>query len=170
MPLRRAAGEAMTGPAGRDRCTVAVRDAAVDDLPRLLEIEAGFPGDRLSRRQFVHHLRRGAPLRVIEDCGGVAGYYLLLRRPGSRQVRLYSIAVDAARRGRGLGDRLLTDAERCASDLGGQRLTLEVREDNAAAIALYRAHGFIVAGRRERYYQDGQHALCLQRPLVAAGA
>ena len=33
-------------------------------------------------------------------------------------------------------------------------LTLEVRESNAAAIALYRKHGFAEVGRRKNYYTD----------------
>jgi ribosomal-protein-alanine N-acetyltransferase len=33
-------------------------------------------------------------------------------------------------------------------------LTLEVRESNAAAIALYAGHGFSAVGRRKNYYDD----------------
>ena len=44
------------------------------------------------------------------------------------------------------------------------RLTLEVRQSNAAAIALYEGLGFRSAGLRRRYYQDnGEDALIMWR-------
>ncbi|MEZ4236509.1 MAG: ribosomal protein S18-alanine N-acetyltransferase [Myxococcota bacterium] len=39
---------------------------------------------------------------------------------------------------------------------------LEVRHDNAPAIALYRATGWAEAGRRARYYRDGADALVMR--------
>jgi ribosomal protein S18 acetylase RimI-like enzyme len=42
--------------------------------------------------------------------------------------------------------------------------TLEVRADNAGALALYHAHGFLEAGRRPRYYADGADAVLMTRP------
>jgi ribosomal-protein-alanine N-acetyltransferase len=46
----------------------------------------------------------------------------------------------------------------------GARYTLEVRESNAGAIALYERFGFRAAGMRRRYYQDnGEDALIMWR-------
>ena len=39
---------------------------------------------------------------------------------------------------------------------GAQQATLEVRESNTAAQALYARFGFEVAGRRQKYYLDNQ--------------
>jgi [ribosomal protein S18]-alanine N-acetyltransferase len=42
---------------------------------------------------------------------------------------------------------------------------LEVRTDNAAAIALYKAHGFATIGMRRKYYQpSGADAFTMARP------
>ena len=41
----------------------------------------------------------------------------------------------------------------------GTRLTLEVRESNAAARALYESFEMKVVGERARYYRDGETAL-----------
>jgi [ribosomal protein S18]-alanine N-acetyltransferase len=46
------------------------------------------------------------------------------------------------------------------------RLLLEVREDNAAAISFYARHGFAELGRRARYYRDGTTALVLSTPVT----
>ena len=38
--------------------------------------------------------------------------------------------------------------------LGDEAATLEVRAGNAAAIRLYEKHGFLLAGRRKKYYEN----------------
>ena len=42
---------------------------------------------------------------------------------------------------------------------GAERLLLEVREDNAGALAFYAAAGFVEIDRRPRYYRDGATAV-----------
>jgi ribosomal-protein-alanine N-acetyltransferase len=143
-----------------------VRDASAADLPRLLALEQLFPGDRLSLRQFRHHLASSsARLRVAVVADALAGYALTLLRKGSNAARLYSIVVDPARRGLGLGETLLADALQQARLAGKTELRLEVREDNASAIALYQRMGFTPFGRREGYYEDGCAALRFVRQL-----
>lgn len=133
-----------------------LRPARATDLPDLLAIEARFPGDRLSARQFSHHLGNPrARLRVAAAGPEVAGYHLVLLRAGSAWARLYSIAVDPAVRGRGLGRRLLADAEAQARVAGRRGLRLEVRQDNVAAVALYEAAGYRRLAALPAYYQDG---------------
>jgi ribosomal-protein-alanine N-acetyltransferase len=133
-----------------------LRTARAADLPDLLALEARFPGDRLSARQFRHHLGNArARLRVAGTAGGVVAYHLTLLRTGSDWARLYSIAVDPARRGQGLGRRLLADAEAQARTAGCRGLRLEVRQDNAAAVALYEATGYQRLAALPAYYQDG---------------
>ena len=45
------------------------------------------------------------------------------------------------------------------------RLLLEVREDNEAALAFYAAHGFVEIDRRVRYYRDGATAIVMRRDV-----
>lgn len=143
-----------------------LRAARPADLPALLALEARFATDRLSARQFRHHLRNPrARLRVAVLDGQPAGYALVLLRSGSRTARLYSIAVDPACRGRGLGARLLGEAERVARAAGAHELRLEVRTDNAAAIGLYEGRDYRRFGRREGYYEDGAAAWRYRRAL-----
>ena len=145
---------------------VALRDARSCDLERLLAPEAMFPGDRLSARQFRRHLSSPtARLRVAEFDGALAGYALLFVRRGSAVARLYSIAVDPAQRGAGLGALLLADVEQLARNAGRGILRLEVRADNVAAIALYRRAGYREQGRIPGYYEDGCDALRFDKAL-----
>jgi [ribosomal protein S18]-alanine N-acetyltransferase len=65
-------------------------------------------------------------------------------------------------RGRGLGKLMLCGLLARAIDRQLERATLEVRDGNDVAIAMYEKFGFKVAGRRKKYYQaTGEDALIL---------
>lgn len=55
------------------------------------------------------------------------------------------IAVEPEQQGRGIGSRLIAGAIEEATRRGAEKLTPHVLGTNAAAIALYRSHGFRVA-------------------------
>jgi len=76
------------------------------------------------------------------------------------QAEILTIATAEAVRRQGLGRKLLGGAVLELSRLGAKELFLEVAEDNAAAIALYRDAGFDPIGRRPGYYRrpDGRVA------------
>ena len=133
-----------------------LRTARAADLPARLALEQTFPGDRMSARQFRHHLASPrARWRVAEAGGRLLGYALVLLRRDSDRARLYSIAVDPAARGQGLGRRLLAAAEKDAARAGRTAMTLEVRQDNPAANALYQSAGYRRLAALPAYYEDG---------------
>jgi len=143
-----------------------LRPATPADLQALLALEAQFPGDRMSAAQFRRHLRSAtARLQLATDTQAVLGASLLLFRSGSASARLYSLVVDAAARGRGIGVRLLADAEEAARQRGCTQIRLEVRADNVAAIALYRHAGYQELATLRRYYDDGGDGLRYRRAL-----
>lgn len=151
------------------RPTLELRDAALADLPGLLALEALFPGDRLSPRQMRRHLiAHRHPFRVAAGADALLGYSLVFRRAGSERARLYSIVVAPRARGQGLGRHLLADAQEQARARGCRRIGLEVRADNASAIALYRAAGYRELAPRPGYYEDGMVALRFERRLDGA--
>lgn len=143
---------------------VRLRTARTADLPALLALEQTFPGDRLPARQFRHHLASPrARWRVAESGGKILGYALVLLRRGSDRARLYSIVVDPGARGLGLGRRLLAAAERDAAAAGRTAMTLEVRQDNPAANALYASAGYRRTAALPAYYEDGAPAWRYQK-------
>ena len=90
-----------------------VRRARRSDLDHLLDLEARcFRGDRLSARQYRWHLAgERAWLAVAERGGALVGSAMVLFRRDSRAARLYSIAVDPAARGGGIGLAYMLDVK-----------------------------------------------------------
>src|SRR5271165_4626148 len=155
-----------------DKCGLVVRAADLDDLDAITKLEYdSFPEDRVSRRSLQHFLR--APHRPVIAAtvdGEVVGYALVSLRKRARAARIYSIAVDARFSRRGVGAALLRSCEQYARLHGRSELTLEVRYDNAPAIALYEKWGFRQFGEHEDYYADGATALRYRKVLVARPA
>lgn len=70
----------------------------------------------------------------------LAGRALLKLLPDDLYIS--RVATVPAARGRGVGTRLMQEAERVARDRGSPRLALEVSPTSAAAVQLYRRSGF----------------------------
>ncbi len=154
------------GGALPDAGGIRVRRGGERDLPALVALEEGsFTADRMSRRSLRRLLLGNtADVLLAEAPGGaLLGAAVLLRRKGSRRERLYSLAVDPAARGRGVGRLLLEAVLASARSRGAVEVGLEVRTDNDGAIALYRSLGFTEAGVVEGYYADGAPALVMRR-------
>ena len=83
---------------------------------------------------------------------------------------LMNVAVDPARRREGIATTLMNHLFDTA-DRPQEQYTLEVRESNDAAIALYERFGFRGAGHRRAYYHDNREdALIMWRTAPAGRA
>ena len=127
-----------------------------EDMDRVLQIEVRSFSLPWTAEMFL--AERGRPekgevfvARAAEEGDAeVVGYLCLWLIAG--EVHIDNIAVDPARRRRGVGARLVGFAVAWARRHAARRLTLEVRASNHAAQALYRRFGFEVAGTRRNYY------------------
>jgi ribosomal-protein-alanine N-acetyltransferase len=104
---------------------------------------------------------------VVEEEGRVVGH--AVASVVADVAELQRIAVSAGHRRRGLAGALLDEVVALAVRARADRILLEVREDNAAALGFYAAHGFTEVDRRRRYYRDGATAVVLQRSLDPGG-
>jgi ribosomal-protein-alanine N-acetyltransferase len=164
----------------------AMRRATVADLERVLEIERlSFPAP-WPRDYLAQHLGDDGFV-VIEHESRVVGYTVIGVKIPSFLARLerrtralltgqepqepppvghiLNIAVDPAYRRKGLGKRLLEYALDYCRQLGAERVELEVRTGNSAAIALYQKYGFVIRERVPFYYSDGEDAFVMVREL-----
>ena len=137
------------------------------DAARCAELEAQlFDGDDpWPERAFLAELaakhNRYEAARV--DGEVVVGYAGIARLGRIRpyEYEIHTIGVDPAHQGRGIGRQLLANLFEFAC---GGSIFLEVRTDNAAAIALYESEGFTRVGMRKRYYRvSGADAYTMKR-------
>ncbi|GMA84794.1 hypothetical protein GCM10025868_00440 [Angustibacter aerolatus] len=82
---------------------------------------------------------------------------------------LEKLVVADAHRGRGLGGRLVDALLADAAATGVEVLTLDVRADNARAVALYERHGFVVGGRVPGIVRWGDQRFDLLTMFVRPG-
>jgi ribosomal-protein-alanine N-acetyltransferase len=150
---------------------VTIGALTVDDADRCAELESLlFPGDdpwptgafvRELAAEHNHYVaaRTGADGALI----GYGGISRLGRTPPF-EYEIHTIGVDPAYQGRGIGRRLLDELLNVAA---GAVVHLEVRTDNAPAIALYRSVGFADVGLRRRYYRiSGADAYTMRREAL----
>ena len=139
-----------------------VRGLRLADLPGILRIERRSFATPWSLLDFAFELAKPSSicLAALAD-GQLAGYLVC-----SRQDELWhvmNLAVDSARRRRGIGSALLRELldQRGRADA---RYVLETRQSDSGAIALYERFGFRVAGVRPGFYRDnGEEALIMWR-------
>lgn len=96
---------------------------------------------------------------VLEN-GGIDAMIVLDAADGELLVE--NVAVRPARRGRGLGRRLMTFAEFRARSLGLRALRLSANEKMAADIGLYQSLGY---REIERAAVDGRHVVWMTKEL-----
>ncbi len=101
---------------------------------------------------------------VAGGAGGIIGF--AITRSVSPDAELLNLAVLPAERRRGVAAALLRAATEALRRQGIQRLWLEVRSSNAAAISFYKKHLFRVTGSRPRYYRNPEDdALLMERNI-----
>ena len=80
-----------------------------------------------------------------------------------------NVAVCRDFRRQGIADRLLYGLDAAAVEKKLHFLTLEVREGNHPAIALYEKHGYAVAGVRRDYYRNPKENALLMTKIFTEG-
>lgn len=144
---------------------VAIEPMGLEDVHAAHEIErlsfrTPWPPYAFEQELRGNRLARYLVARVGGDVVGFGGLWLLVD-----DAHITTISVHPEWRRRGIARQLLVGLADLAIEIGARRLTLEVRPSNAAALALYRAFGFEVVGRRPRYYSDdGEDALVMTTP------
>ena len=130
-----------------------MRAMTPDDVDAVLAIEQAVQRFPWTRGNFIDVLSSGYICRVHEtDSGEIRGYAILM--PAADESELLNICVAAARQRMGLGRAMLGEMLEIARSRNMQRVFLEVRPSNVAAIALYRSAGFSDIGTRRDYYRN----------------
>lgn len=153
---------------------MSLRRIEAGDLPKLAALHAqSFPRPWSVGELWDMAARPGAValLATPNDRGDPQGFILCWRTLDEAEI--LTLVVSRSARGAGLGRLLLEEAVTLCEAEGATSLFLEVAEDNAPALALYRRAGFSETGRRRGYYRSQPpaepiDALVLRRRLTAA--
>jgi tRNA threonylcarbamoyl adenosine modification protein YeaZ/ribosomal-protein-alanine acetyltransferase len=146
-----------------------IRPLLPEDVPAVAAIERRVFGDPWPESFFLQEMAQPLSFARIAERGAgdpsrpgsnLAGY--LVAWLGSEEGHLGNLAVAPEYRRAGVARALVEDLLSAARQARVKSLSLEVRASNDAAQALYRTHGFRLAGLRRGYYRDtGEDALIM---------
>jgi ribosomal-protein-alanine N-acetyltransferase len=137
---------------------IVIRPAVFSDVPVMMALASGAATaaqwtvtdyERLFKTDVQAHVVQRHSL-VLEEKGEVQAFIVARQMQHEWEIENIATAPDARRHG--LGTRLLGEMMAIAYSSAAQEVTLEVRESNDAARALYEKWGFEQSGRRKAYY------------------
>lgn len=146
-----------------DRSSINIVPMAAEHIERLAEIETECFSMPWSYESLAEELANPLAVFRVALCGGeIAGYV------GMTQVidegYLANLAVTQHMRRRGVATALLAHLVEYAQENELRFITLEVRQSNEAAKALYGHFGFAPAGERRDFYANPmEHAVIMTR-------
>jgi ribosomal-protein-alanine N-acetyltransferase len=142
-----------------------IRRATIKDLRRIHKLE------RICFRRSLHKnqiesllLNPNAFTLVFEENRKLLGS-LILYFDGTG-AKVLTISVNPAFRRRGIGKRLMQEAEQVGRFMRTMKLTLEVSTLNKPAIGLYTSLGYQFNGVIENYYSWGDDAYTMSKELL----
>jgi ribosomal-protein-alanine N-acetyltransferase len=144
---------------------VLIRPAVADDIPAILKIEQQAEGAaHWTEEKYRETFKENGPRRLVmvaEDESGVQGFGVVQCLHPECEVENLVVAPGMQRQG--VGKRLVLSLIDLARSQGATIASLEVREGNEAARALYHSLGFKENGRRKRYYRNPEEDAILYR-------
>jgi ribosomal-protein-alanine N-acetyltransferase len=146
---------------------ITYRDANSMDIPVLVSLDKElFPYSPWSSGQYREEI--SAPTRrfivAVDEGLSVIGYAGVFA-PGGAEADILTVGVIAQHRGQGIARQLMAGITKWAIDQGSIAMMLEVKTDNAAAIALYESLGYSKLNIRKDYFGTGLDALVMRKEL-----
>jgi len=146
---------------------ITYRDANSMDIPVLVSLDKElFPYSPWSSGQYREEI--SAPTRrfivALDEALNVIGYAGVFA-PGGAEADILTVGVIAQHRGQGIARELMAGITKWAIDQGSIAMMLEVKTDNAAAIALYESLGYSKLNIRKDYFGTGLDALVMRKEL-----
>ena len=120
------------------------------DLDKVLSIEQRVHAYPWTRGNFIDALNSGNLCQVYQIQDQMVGYMVAMSAVD--EMHLLTLSIDHAYQRQGLGRALLNEILNSARAMDMQRVILEVRPSNVAAVALYRKAGFSELALRRDYY------------------
>lgn len=149
--------------------SITVEDASFGDLDKLYQIETEcFEEEAFTKSQIARLLGDYNSISLVARVDGqIVGFVIgvIYADREALHGHIYTIEVLPACRRRGIGEKLLLEIESVFRQKDVEALSLEVREDNVAAIGLYRKLGYETVGKLKNYYRTA-HGVYLRKTLA----
>lgn len=126
------------------------RQMTAADIDTVTAIENRVYPHPWTRGNFVDSLTAGYHCWIADHRDAIVGYSVVAI--AAHEAHLLNLSIAAEWQRQGLGTELLRFVVKLARDAAAERIFLEVRPSNAAALALYRRAGFREIGVRRAYY------------------
>lgn len=144
------------------------RLAKQEDFEQVLEIENECFKQPYTRKELEYEFNENPVNKIIvaESEGKIIGFIDFLITFNSSTIM--QVAVTNKFRGQGVATHLLSEMEHSFPkeiDDVVETITLEVRESNEAAKALYLKNGYELVVVKKNYYKDGENALYMLKRL-----
>ncbi|MDE7438914.1 MAG: ribosomal protein S18-alanine N-acetyltransferase [Clostridia bacterium] len=142
-----------------------IREWRYEDILKISEMERDiFSDEAWSYKTLASVFEMPTFFGVLcEDEGEIAGYGGVTVAADSADIG--NVAVAENYRNGGIGTNLLKKLCAVAKEKGAEKVFLEVRVSNSAAMGLYLKNGFAGAYARTRYYPDGEDCLVMVKNL-----
>ncbi|HVP93266.1 MAG TPA: ribosomal protein S18-alanine N-acetyltransferase [Acidobacteriota bacterium] len=143
--------------------------ASLRDLDRLYEIEIEcFDKEAFTKLQIASLLKDYNSINLIaklksEIVGFIIG--MLYFERNSLVGHILTIDVSVSYRRKGVAEKLMREIEKIFKEKGATACRLEVREDNVAALNLYKKLGYKKIARLKNYYGN-VHGIYLKKNLA----
>ncbi len=125
---------------------------SAEHIPEIAKLEAECFSQPWSENALAEEMKNESSHFLVAVCEKVFGYIGVQEICGEAYIT--NVAVFAEHRKSGIGRTLLKAACDGAKSRECEFITLEVRESNSAAIALYESEGFEKAGVRKNFYSS----------------
>ncbi len=146
---------------------ITLREYSPADFEALYQIDQACyePGVAYSRRTLGEYLDLPATDCVVAEAAGRIIGFCITAREGTAGY-IVTMDVLAVHRRRGVGTRLLAEAERRMAAAGARRVALETATDNVSAIAFWKKHRYRVRGVKKHYYPGGRDAFAMAKTIA----
>jgi ribosomal-protein-alanine acetyltransferase len=149
---------------------IIIEDASIRNLDRLYHIEREcFKEEAFSREQIASLLADYDTISLIAKGNGEAIGFVIGMIHFERNAtigHILTIDVSPTYRQRGIATKLLVEIERIFKKKEIQTCSLEVREDNSAALSLYQKLGYERIGKLKNYYGKAADGIYLRKALT----
>lgn len=148
---------------------ITIEDASIRYLDRFYDIEREcFRSEAFTRQQIANLLtHRNSVSLIAKDKDNIIGFAIAMIYFEGRDSTGHILTVDVcpSHRRMGVGTKLLLELENFFIEKGIKKCCLEVREDNAAALNLYKKLGYKKMRKLKNYYKNA-HGILFEKTIL----